>query len=72
MAYSKADLELVERHVAQGEQHIIRQEELISRLRSRGLPTEEAEKLLKGFQESLHEHRAHRDRIAEALDDNED
>ena len=58
---------MVDDHIAQGERHIIRQEELISRLRSRGLPTDEAESLLRRFRETLHEHREHRDRICLAL-----
>ena len=67
MAYTMADLELVDGHIAQGERHIIRQEQLISRLRERSLPTEEAEKLLNQFQDSLREHRAHRDIMWESL-----
>lgn len=59
MAYTAADLEMVEHHVAQGERHIVLQEELISRLRSRGLPTEEAEKLLEDFRTTLQQHRDH-------------
>ena len=67
MASTVAELRMVEDHVAQGERHLIRQEELISRLRSRGLPTGEAEALLACFRETLHEHREHRDRICKAL-----
>jgi len=61
MAYTMADIEMVDRHIAQGERHIVQQEHLISRLRERGLPTAEAEDLLQRFRESLHEHRAHRE-----------
>ncbi len=67
MAYSAADLELVDRHIAQGERHIIAQEALISRLQSRGLPTDKAELLLRRFQETLREHHEHRDHISEQL-----
>ncbi|MFL6736367.1 MAG: hypothetical protein ACJ8F4_04835 [Sphingomonas sp.] len=67
MAYTKAVLDLVDRHIAQGERHIIQQEELISRLRIRGLPAAAAEALLLQFRDALHEHRTHRDRIAEDL-----
>lgn len=67
MAYTMADLELVERHIAQGERHIVAQEELISRLRSRGLPTDKAESLLKQFHETLRDHYSHRDVMRTAV-----
>lgn len=67
MAYTAAELRMVEDHIAQGERHIIGQEELISRLRARGLPTDEADALLGLFRETLQEHRDHRDRICRSL-----
>ena len=60
MAYSSADIRMADRHIAQGERHIVQQEELISRLRSRGLPTDQAEDLLAEFEATLHQHRDHR------------
>ena len=60
MAYSLADIRMADRHIALGEQHVVRQEELISRLRQRGLSTEKAEELLEEFRASLSEHRSHR------------
>lgn len=69
MAYSAADLRMVDDHIAQGERHVVNQEALISRLRQRGLPTETAEKLLDEFQSLLAQHRAHRSLIAAELGD---
>jgi hypothetical protein len=67
MAYTAADIQMAEHHIAQGEQHVVRQEELISRLRQRGLPTNEAENLLEEFRATLAEHRAHRDLMVSSL-----
>ena len=72
MAFTVAELRMVEDHIAQGERHIIGQEELISRLRSRGLPTGEAEELLRWFRETLREHHEHHDRICKDLDGDDD
>ena len=58
---------MAERHIAEGEQHIVRQEELLTRLRAKGLPTADAEKLLTIFNEAQVEHRKHRDAIAAAI-----
>lgn len=61
MAFSPADLKMVDDHIAQGERHVTRQEELIARLKSGGHPTEMAEQLLVEFQSTLIQHRAHRE-----------
>ena len=61
VAYSAADLRMVDDHIIQGERHVTRQEELVQRLRERGLPTDEAEMLLDEFRSTLAQHRAHRD-----------
>lgn len=61
MAYSAADLRMVDDHIAQGERHVTRQLEIVEWLRSRGHPTEMAEQLLAEFQATLMQHRAHRD-----------
>jgi hypothetical protein len=61
MAFSPADLRMVDDHIAQGERHVTRQEELIAWLRSRGHPTDQAEQLLTEFQSTLIQHRAHRE-----------
>ena len=61
MAFSAADLKMVDDHIALGERHVSRQEELIAWLRSRGHPTDAAEELLVEFQATLVQHKAHRD-----------
>lgn len=67
--YTAADLAMADRHIAEGEAHIIRQEELLTSLRRDGLPTGEAETLLRLFNETQVEHRVHRNAIASALDE---
>ena len=67
--YTAADLAIADRHIAEGEAHILRQEELLSSLLRDGLPTAEAEARLRLFNETQVEHRAHRDAIASALDE---
>ena len=66
--FTLADLEMADRHVAQGEQHIARQEMLLTSLRLKGFQTVDATALLKLLNEAQAEHRAHRDAIATALD----
>ena len=61
MPFSAADLQMVDDHIAQGERHVTRQEELLAFLRSKGHPTEMAEELLAEFEATLLQHRAHRD-----------
>ena len=61
MAYTPADLQMVDDHIAQGERHIAQQIELIARLRKFGLPTIQAEQLLKDFRATLGMHREHRE-----------
>ena len=61
MAYSAADLQMVDDHIVQGERHLTRQEEIVAWLRSRGHPTEMAEQLLAEFHSTLLQHREHRD-----------
>ena len=61
MAFSAADLRMVDDHIAQGERHVTRQHEIIAWLTSRGHPTDMAEQLLAEFESTLLQHRAHRD-----------
>ena len=61
MAFSPADLQMVDDHITQGERHVTRQLEIIAYLKSRGHPTEMAEQLLVEFQSTLLQHRSHRD-----------
>lgn len=65
--YTAADLAMADRHIAEGEDHISRQEVLLTLLRSRGVDTSEAETLLRLFNDTQLEHRMHRAAIAEAL-----
>lgn len=67
--YTAADLAMADRHLAEGEQHIARQEMLVTSLRLKGHPTDEAESLLRLFNQAQIEHRLHRQAIAEAIDD---
>jgi hypothetical protein len=60
MAFSAADLRMVDDHIALAERHVTRQEELVAFLKSRGHPSEMAEELLVEFQATLEQHRAHR------------
>ena len=61
MAFTAADLQMVDDHIAQGERHVTRQLEIIAWLKGRGHPTEMAEQLLAEFKSTLLQHRAHRD-----------
>jgi hypothetical protein len=61
MAFTAADLQMVDDHIAQGERHITRQEEIVAWLQSRGHPTEMAEDLLTEFEATLAQHREHRE-----------
>jgi hypothetical protein len=58
---------MAHRHVAKAERHIVEQEELVTRLRQSGLPTEDAEQLLATYNSLLHEHREHCGKIADQL-----
>ena len=64
MAYTQSDLDMADRHVAQGERHIVEQRERIEKLADHGHPTEEAEHLLAMFEDLLRQHVAHREQIA--------
>jgi len=69
MAFSAAELRMVDDHIALAERHVSRQEALVAWLRSRGHPTDVAEQLLTEFHLSLAQHRAHRDRILQEATD---
>jgi len=56
-------LEMVERHVREGEAHVRRQRAIILELREIGYPTETAEQLLLQFETTLECHRQHLSRI---------
>ena len=67
VAYTAADIKMVEDHIAQGERHIIQQEELITRLTERGLPTESADELLAEFRALLQQHWDHRTEMLRSI-----
>jgi hypothetical protein len=59
MAYTQEDLERARRHVAEGERHVVSQEEIVSRLEVQGHPTEFARELLAEFNSTLADQRRH-------------
>jgi hypothetical protein len=67
MAFTAADLRMVDDHIAQGERHVTRQEEIVAHLRSHGLPTDAAEDLLEAFRATLVQHRSHREQMLRDL-----
>ena len=67
VAYTASDLEMVDRHIAQGERHVSQQEKLVLRLKSHGLPTDEAEQFLEDFRAMLLQHRSHREAMLHDL-----
>ncbi len=58
-------IEMAHRHVAEGEDHLRRQREIVQRLKGLRLPTGEAERLLAQFEAALEEHRASVRRIGD-------
>ena len=64
MASAETELEMVQRHVRQGELHVARQLEIIAEMVLRRQSTELAERLLVGFESSLC---AHRDHLSELI-----
>ena len=65
--FNSNDLELAERHVSEAEQHLLSQEQVISRLRLSGESSELAEDVLRTFEESLTIKRRDRDLISAQL-----
>jgi hypothetical protein len=63
MAGIEPKLELVKRHVREGERLVIRQRAIISRLMEMGCPTTIADELLIEFETSLRQHRDHLARL---------
>lgn len=66
--YTAGDLAMAERHIAEGEACIVRQEAVLTSLYLHGLPTGEAETLLRLFNQSHAANLLHRDAIEEALE----
>ena len=59
MAVGETELEMVKRHVRQGERHVSRQLEIIADMTLRNQPTTVAKSLLLNFELSLRAHKAH-------------
>jgi len=63
----EAHLMLAERHVAQGEEILVKQRTLIGELEGKGLDIRAAEVLLEEFEAVQAIHVAHRDRLVKTL-----
>jgi hypothetical protein len=63
MGAEETELEMVQRHVRQGEGHLASQKAVIEHLKASHLPTEEAEALLATFEDLQRQHEAHFARI---------
>ncbi|AVA23796.1 hypothetical protein NXC24_PA00150 (plasmid) [Rhizobium sp. NXC24] len=67
MIFTEADLDVVNRHIAESEEQVSRQERKVTLLRMQHLDTELAESVLRVFYETLLIHNANRDMIAAHL-----
>ena len=63
MTTGETELEMVQRHVRQGEKHVSRQLEIIAEMQLRKQPTGSAENLLFNFDRSLRAHKAHLEQL---------
>ena len=63
MTTGETNLEMVQRHVRQGEKHVSRQLEIIAEMQLRKQPTGSAENLLFNFDKSLRAHKAHLEQL---------
>lgn len=59
----ETELEMVQRHVREGEGHLANQRALIARLKTSHLPTEVAEALLANFEDLQQQHEVHLVRV---------
>ena len=66
MRIGELEIDMVRRHVRQGAVIVARQEQLITRLRATGYPSEFAEKVLISFLEIQTEHVTHLQRLTTA------
>lgn len=63
MAKGETELQMVQRHIREGNAHVQRQTEIVTQMWERGAPTDVAVTLLKQFQDTLRLHKAHLVRI---------
>jgi hypothetical protein len=68
VAKGETELQMVQRHVREGEAHVQRQREIVAEMLERGAPADISATLLEAFQDTLRLHKAHLVRI-EARDD---
>jgi hypothetical protein len=68
VANSEKELQMVRRHVREGEARVRRQREIVMKMWEMGAPTNIAVTLLEAFQDTLRQHKAHLVRL-EARDD---
>ncbi len=66
--YTRADVDMADRHIAEGKRHIDQQEKLLRTLQLQARPTEDAEQLLATFNSTMVGHREHRAAIIAALE----
>ena len=59
----ETELEMVARHVRDGERHVTRQREIIAEFAARGASTVQASDLLMQFEATLRQHRKHLARL---------
>ena len=64
MTTEETELEMVQRHVRQGERHVSRQIEIIADIKFCKQPTSSAENMLFSFDRSLRVHKSHLDQLA--------
>ena len=63
MIQGESELQMVERHIRDGERHVANQREIVAHLSSLGHPTELAQRVLRNLEELLAMHRRHLDHI---------
>ena len=59
----ETELEMVRRHVREGEMHVKRQGEIVAELKEQGAPVDMAVALLNQFQNLLRQHKEHLARL---------
>jgi hypothetical protein len=69
MRVGETEREMVERHVADGVRHILRQREIIEELEDMGRPAGMARQLLRQFERLLEMHRVHLKRLSGSPDE---
>jgi len=67
MVYTQEDVDLVEKHVAQGERNVLQQRQIVTGLSESGYPTGEALELLAALERTLDYLQQRRSRIRRAV-----